>query len=130
LEGKPTHPVLISILPYPAPSLGRHTGTSRKKADGRARTTPTFCSTIPTWRNRGDVFYLTYFNAGLRIFDVASPRLPREIGCFIPPDPIKRYGPQPEGRLALQTEDVLVDRRGYIYLTHKNQGLWIVRHTG
>ncbi len=24
-------------------------------------------------------------------------------------------------------EDVLVDKRGYIYITHKNQGLWILR---
>jgi hypothetical protein len=29
----------------------------------------------------------------------------------------------------VQTEDVLVDARGYIYITHKNQGLWILRHT-
>ncbi len=29
-----------------------------------------------------------------------------------------------------QTEDVLVDRRGYVYVTNKNQGLWILRYTG
>ena len=29
-----------------------------------------------------------------------------------------------------QSEDVLVDRRGFIYLTDKNQGLWVLRYTG
>ena len=29
-----------------------------------------------------------------------------------------------------QTEDVLVDTRGYVYITDKNWGLWITRYTG
>jgi hypothetical protein len=33
-------------------------------------------------------------------------------------------------KLVAQSEDVLVDARGYIYLTEKNQGLWILQHTG
>jgi myo-inositol-hexaphosphate 3-phosphohydrolase len=32
--------------------------------------------------------------------------------------------------LVLQTEDVVVDIRGFIYITDKNQGLWILRYTG
>jgi len=27
----------------------------------------------------------------------------------------------------VQSEDVLVDRRGYIYISHKNQGIYILR---
>jgi hypothetical protein len=79
---------------------------------------------------QGDRLYLSYFNAGLRIFDVSHPRLPQEIGYFIPPDPTQRYGPMPEGRLVVQTEDVLVDRRGFIYITDKNQGLWVMKYEG
>jgi hypothetical protein len=30
--------------------------------------------------------YLSYFNAGLRVFDVSQPRLPREVAWFLPPD--------------------------------------------
>ena len=48
----------------------------------------------------------------------------------MPPEPRRRYGPMPEDKLVLQTEDVLVDRRGFIYITDKNQGLWILRYTG
>ena len=32
------------------------------------------------------------------------------------------------GSLVEQTEDVLVDKRGYIYVTNKNQGLWILKY--
>jgi hypothetical protein len=73
--------------------------------------------------------YLTYFNAGLRVFDISNARLPKEVGYFIPPDPVKRYGPVPD-KFVEQTEDVLVDRRGYVYITNKNQGLWVLRYTG
>jgi sugar lactone lactonase YvrE len=36
----------------------------------------------------------------------------------------------PEDRLVAQTEDVVVDRRGYIYISDKNQGVHILRYTG
>lgn len=81
--------------------------------------------------NRSDqLVHLTYFVAGLRIFDISNPRLPEEVGYFIPPDPTQRFGPAPPDALVLQSEVVLVDSRGYIYLTNKNQGLWILRGTG
>ena len=75
----------------------------------------------------GDLVYITYFNAGLRVFNVSNPRQPREVAYFLPPQPTKRYGPLPADKLALQTEDVLVDKRGYVYITNKNQGLWILK---
>jgi hypothetical protein len=79
---------------------------------------------------QADLIYLTYFNAGLRIFDIKDPRLPEEVGWFIPPTPTKRYGPLPYDKLVSQTEDVLVDTRGNIYITDKNWGLFILRYTG
>ena len=61
------------------------------------------------------------------VIDVSDVRAPQEVGYFIPPQPTKRYGPVPVDRLVAQSEDVLVDSRGYAYLTHKNQGLWILK---
>ena len=72
----------------------------------------------------------TYFNAGVRAYDISNPRLPKEVGYFIPPDPFVRYGPLPRTRLVTQTQDVFVDRRGYIYITDRNHGVWILRYTG
>jgi hypothetical protein len=83
----------------------------------------------PNVQPQGDLVYLTYWNAGLRIYDIKEPTAPREVGYFLPPNPRKRYGPVPKTLIA-QTEDVLVDRRGYIYITDNNQGVWIVKYDG
>jgi len=73
-----------------------------------------------------DLVFLTYFNAGLRIYDISDARLPREVGYFVPPDPVARRGPQPS-RLVPQSEDVVVDARGFIYVTDKNHGVYVLR---
>lgn len=75
--------------------------------------------------------YLTYFNAGLRLFDTTDPYYPEEIAWFVPPDPASRKGPQPSAEpLVAQSEDVLVDARGYAYFTDKNMGVFCVKYTG
>ena len=45
------------------------------------------------------------------------------------PDLTANSGPLPKDVVA-QTEDVLVDTRGYIYITDKNWGMWILRYSG
>ncbi len=74
-----------------------------------------------------NLIYMTYFNAGLRIFDISDERLPVEIGYFVPPVPETRRGPLPE-TMTPQSEDVLVDARGCIYVSDKNHGVYILRH--
>jgi hypothetical protein len=76
------------------------------------------------------IVYLTWFNAGLRVYDISDPYLPQEIGHFLPDDPVERRGLLPKTALVTQSEDVLVDSRGYAYLTDKNHGLHVVRFTG
>jgi hypothetical protein len=74
-----------------------------------------------------DLVFLTYFNAGLRVYDISDERQPREIAFFVPPDPHERRGLLPKSALVAQSEDVLVDARGTIYLTDKNHGLYVLR---
>jgi hypothetical protein len=84
---------------------------------------------LPDVEKQGDLIYLTYFNAGLRLYDIKDPRLPKEVGWFIPPTPVKRYGPLPYDKLVNETEDVLVDTRGNIYITDKHWGMFVLRTT-
>lgn len=79
---------------------------------------------------RDDLVFLTYFNAGLRVIDIADARQPREVAFFVPPDPLERRGVLPRGRLAAQSEDVLVDARGFVYVTDKNHGLYVLEDEG
>ena len=70
---------------------------------------------------------LAYFNAGLQIYDISDLHDPHIIGFFIPDDPKERRGPIP-AKLVHQAEDVLVDRRGVIYMSEGNSGIYILTH--
>jgi hypothetical protein len=71
--------------------------------------------------------YLAYFSAGLQIYDISDPHDPYITGYFIPDDPKERRGPIP-AKLVHQAQDVLVDRRGVIYMSEGNSGIYILRH--
>ena len=121
-------PRLMSLMPLPIPPASY---TVQDFCDSGGRFGPHNQHQLyhnPDVQPQGNELYLTYFNAGLRVFDVSNSRQPKEAAYFLPPQPQKRYGPVPADQLTLQSEDVLVDARGYAYVTHKNQGLWILKY--
>jgi hypothetical protein len=81
---------------------------------------------LPHLFHSDHLVYIAHFNAGLRLYDTSDPLHVREVGYFMPPDPERRFGVFPTSLVA-QTEDVIVDRRGYAYFSDKNQGVYIVR---
>jgi hypothetical protein len=124
----PAKPRLMAMMPLP---LTPADWPIKSFCDRGGRFGPHNVNTLlhnPFVQKQGDLIYLTYFNAGLRIYDISTPMAPREVGYFLPPDPTRRYGTFPKNKLVAQSEDVLVDARGYIYVTHKNQGLWILKY--
>jgi len=125
----PAAPRLISLFPLPAPPPGAPYKNFCEKGGRFGPHNTNQEIHLPDVEKPGDLIYLTYFNAGLRIFDIKDPVMPVETGWFIPPNPTKNAGPLPKD-VVNQTEDVLVDTRGYIYITDKNWGLWIARYTG
>jgi hypothetical protein len=74
-----------------------------------------------------NIIHICYESGGLWLYDISAPGVPRPIAYFIPASPKKKRGLLPK-ELATQTEDVIVDKRGYIYITDKNHGLFILRH--
>ena len=122
-------PSLLSLFPLPAPPPGapfRNFCERGGRFGPHNQHQPQHQAVL---LDRDDLAFLTYFNAGLRVVDISDARLPREVGSFVPPDPLVRRGVLPK-TLTAQSEDVLVDARGYIYLTDKNHGLYVLRHTG
>jgi hypothetical protein len=69
-----------------------------------------------------DILFLTYFNAGLRVYDVSDPANIREIASFVPE--------APPGQKAIQINDVYVAKDGLIYVTDRLAGgVYILRMT-
>jgi hypothetical protein len=126
----PAKPRLISLFPVPVPPAD---APYRDFCDKGGRFGPHNINQeqhLPDVEKQGDLVYLTYFNAGLRVFDIKDPHLPVETGWFIPPQPEKRIGPQPTTKLVTQTEDVLVDTRGNIFVDDKQWGVFVLRYSG
>ncbi len=126
----PKAPRLISLFPLPKPP---EDAPYKNFCEKPGRFGPHNVNQeihLPDVEKPGNLIYLTYFNAGLRVFDIKDPVQPVETGWFIPPQPTKRLGPQPPDALVNQTEDVLVDTRGYVYVDDKHWGLFILKYTG
>jgi hypothetical protein len=83
------------------------------------------------------IVFLSYFNAGVRAVDVRDPYHPKEVGYFIPAITeatdkrcVKLNG-QDSCKVAIQTNNVETDDRGYIYIVDRaNTGMHIVELTG
>jgi hypothetical protein len=75
----------------------------------------------------GSLLYVAYFNAGLRVVDIADPFLPKEVGYFIPEPPLKTK----RAKGVIQTNDVDLDYRGLIYITDRaGAGLHVLEYQG
>ena len=73
-------------------------------------------------RMAGTLVHAVWFGGGLRIIDVADPSAPREVGFFVP---------EPAGgRAAPQSNDVMLDKRGLIYVVDRLVGFDVLEFAG
>ncbi len=85
----------------------------------------------------GKLVFIAYFNAGVRAVDIRDPFNPREGGFYIPATTARTdkrcvtVGAAARCQVAIQTNNVEVDDRGFIYLADRaDTGLHIVELTG
>jgi len=76
------------------------------------------------------LIFATYYNAGVRVYDIADQSRAKEIAFYVPPNPAKMVDPRPNRPQVLQTADCYVDRNGLMYLTDQNAGLNILQFEG
>jgi hypothetical protein len=71
---------------------------------------------LPTVWQSETIVLGTFFNGGLRAYDIANAYQPREVGVFIPPAPARA----PTG--TIQLNDVFVDERRIVYTVDRHIG--------
>ena len=84
-----------------------------------------------------NLVFVAWFNAGVRAVDIRNPFAPREAGYYIPAitkDTATRcvkVDGKDRCKIAIQTNNVEVDERGYIYIVDRaNTGMHILELTG
>src|SRR5579862_1568300 len=122
-------PRLISMFPLPKPPKGLPYKDFCEKGGRFGPHNTNQEIHLPDVEKPGNLIYLTYFNAGLQVYDIKDPHMPEISGYFIPPNPTKLVGYYPKVKVN-QTEDVLVDTRGNIYITDKQWGMFVLRYSG
>jgi hypothetical protein len=104
-----TNPRIMSLLPIPEPAAGADYPNFSTRG-GRFGPHNQHHPQGPQLYADDNLMFMTWFNAGLRIYDISDAYLPREIAWYLPDDPTERRGLLPK-TLVTQSEDVLVDAR-------------------
>lgn len=125
----PTKPRILSVLPIPA---GHDYSLPVRFGPHNAH------ENQPQGMIDDYMFYVSWFSEGVRVFDVSEAKHPEEVGFYEPPDPKVRIDARtwsgkpgdPDGSELSSLNHVFVDKRGLIYASGYNDGLWILEYTG
>jgi hypothetical protein len=107
--------VPISTCPMPNPEDYKTRG-GRFGAHNIHENTPGPCS----WKS-DQIVIGTFFNGGLRAYDISNAYQPKEVATFVPPAPaLSKYA-------SIQLNDVYVDEREIVYTVDRfSGGLYIL----
>ncbi len=83
----------------------------------------------PTSVYHRKILFVSWFNAGVRAIDVRDPFNPKQAAFYVPA--ITENTDDRAGKFAIQTNNVEVDDRGFVYISDRaNTGLHILELTG
>lgn len=117
----PEKPVSIATLPIPDDADYAHKG-------GQFGPHNIHENRPESYQSSEEVF-VTYQNAGLRIYDISDPFRPLEVAALVPPAPETLMDFRVNRPRVIDTTDVFVDEQGLIYCTDMNAGLYIMERT-
>ena len=118
---------IISSFPYPTPEDGLPYHNYHEKPGRFGPHNQNHAKGLDVRYQTEDYLFMTWFNAGLRVFDISDPLRVEEAGYWVPGEPEKRIArPRPGSGLVGTLEDVVVDSRGYVYTTDPQQGLYVL----
>jgi hypothetical protein len=104
------HLLNLSTLPMPPVEVYRERG-GRYGAHNMHENTP-----VPgSWQSE-DIIVCSYFNGGIRAYDIRDPFAPKEVAHFVPDAPAG----SPVG--AIQFNDLFVDDRGIVFTVDRHAG--------
>lgn len=119
---EPSNPVSIATMPQP------------KEADYCAKGgnfgSHNLHENRPGALQSSRLIFATYYNAGVRVFDIQDPFRPEEVGYYVPQNPARMMDPRPDRPQVIQCCDCYVDKQGLMYLTDSNAGLHILQYEG
>jgi hypothetical protein len=108
--GDPKSPAIVGICPQPRGDFCNH-GLRFGPHNLHENRPGTYISE--------EIVFVTYFNAGLRVYDISRPDDPKEIAHWVPETP--------EGQEAPQINDLYVQEDGLIFVTDRiNGGLYVL----
>lgn len=114
----PANPISISTLPIP-------NEIDYAKKGGQFGPHNIHENRVESFQS-SETLFVTYQNAGLRVYDIRDPFRPQEIAALVPPAPTRMMDYRPNRPKVIDTTDVFVDEKGLIYCTDSNAGLYIL----
>lgn len=118
----PENPISISTLPIPDDADYANKGGQFGPHNIHENRPESFQSS--------EIVFVTYQNAGLRVYDIKDPFRPQEIAALVPPAPARIMDHRPNRPKVVDTTDVFVDESGLIYVTDFNAGLYVLEMDG
>ena len=94
---EPSNPVSIATFPQPA--------EADYCAKGGSFGPHNLHENRPGSYQSSRLIFATYYNAGVRAYDIESPFQPREVGYYVPPNPTRMMDPRPNRPQVIQSCD-------------------------